>query len=181
MPESNSGITIRAAVPGDLETVVGFNRAMALETEGKTLDPVTLRGGVGEVLQREDLGFYLLAELGGTVVGQLMITYEWSDWRDGFFWWIQSVFVRPKSRRRGVYRALAEHVTGLAKAHGGVRGVRLYVDRDNAGAQAVYRRMGMSRSNYDLYELELTALPKKSPVDGAGPISYLGAKGSPKS
>ena len=157
MPESNSGITIRGAVPGDLETVVGFNRAMAFETEGKGLDPATLRAGVEAVFQREDLGFYLLAELGGTVVGQLMITYEWSDWRDGFFWWIQSVFVSPESRRRGVYRALAEHVTGLAKAHGGVRGVRLYVDRDNAGAQAVYRRMGMSRSNYDLYELEFTA------------------------
>ena len=133
MQQENSEILIRPAVPSDLATVVEFNRALAQESEGKELDLATLRAGVAAVLEREELGFYLLAELGGQVVGQLLITYEWSDWRNGFFWWIQSVYVREDFRRRGVYRALAGHVTELAKRRGDVCGMRLYVDRDNLG------------------------------------------------
>ncbi len=154
MMQQGNEIRIRRAAVSDLETVVQFNLAMARETEGKDLAPATLRAGATAVLEREELGFYLLAELDGVVAGQLLITYEWSDWRNGFFWWIQSVYVREDCRRRGVYRALAGRVTELAKQRGDVCGVRLYVDRDNAVAQEVYRRLGMAQSHYDLYETE---------------------------
>ena len=143
---------IRAATPADIETIASFNEAMATETEGKTLDPATIRAGVRGLFARQDLGFYIVAEDGGRIVGQLMITYEWSDWRDGVFWWIQSVYVRPEFRGKGVYRALHAHVRAMAKAAGGVCGFRLYVEKENAAAQATYRRLGMHETHYVLYE-----------------------------
>lgn len=128
---------------------------MASETEDKGLNPTTLQQGVSEVLRNPQKGFYLLAVLSETVVGQLMITYEWSDWRNGYFWWIQSVYVNQGHRKRGVYKALNEEVLNLARLNGGICGIRLYVDKDNTDAQQVYRNLGMSESNYDMYEIEL--------------------------
>jgi GNAT superfamily N-acetyltransferase len=134
--------------------VVAFNALMARETEDKELDSIKVQAGVAAVLQNDSLGFYLIAEVDGHVAGQLLITSEWSDWRDGFFWWIQSVYVSPEYRRRGVYRALDSHVRDVARKRGDVRGVRLYVERNNHTAQMVYRNLGMSRSSYDMYEVE---------------------------
>ena len=147
-------IIIRKANYLDVSNIVGFNNAMALETEGKTLDYITLKQGVSEVLSDPSKGFYLIAVFSGTVVGQLMITSEWSDWRNGYFWWIQSVYIKQDHRKRGVYRALNEEVLSLAKNNGNICGIRLYVDRDNTIAQRVYHNLGMSTSNYDMYEIE---------------------------
>ena len=150
----NSTILVRRAVAADLDTLARFNAAMAVETEGKTLIADTLRAGVRAVLDNAALGFYLLAEIGGRPAGQLLITAEWSDWRNAWFWWIQSVYVAPEFRRRGVYRALEAEVRQQALAAGNICGLRLYVDRDNRAAQQVYVSLGMSLSHYDLYEVE---------------------------
>lgn len=154
MASSGPKLNVRRAGPPDLASVVQFNADMAQETEGKDLDPETLRSGVAAVLEEEALGFYLLAEWNGNVVGQLLITSEWSDWRNAFFWWIQSVYVLPEYRRRGVYRALDHQVRVEAGRCGNVCGVRLYVDRGNLVAQQTYRELGMSPSHYDMYEVE---------------------------
>jgi GNAT superfamily N-acetyltransferase len=145
---------VRRADLTDLESIVFFNAAMAQETEGKTLDAAKLRAGSKAVLQRKDLGFYLVAEADRRTVGQVLITTEWSDWRNASFWWVQSVYVLPEYRRRGVYRALHEKVRSEAVDLGNVCGVRLYVDRKNWVAQEVYQRLGMSHSHYDMYEVE---------------------------
>jgi GNAT superfamily N-acetyltransferase len=154
MADSGPEIRVRRASLADLETVVAFNAAMAQETEGKNLEQTRLRAGVEAVLQREGLGFNLMAEIDREVVGQLLITTEWSDWRNSYFWWVQSVYVAPDHRHRGVYRALHNHVRTEALSRRNVCGVRLYVDRDNHIAQQVYRNLGMSHSHYDLYEVE---------------------------
>ena len=154
MDEINSEISVRRARGEDLDTIVAFNAAMALETEGKTLDRATLRSGVAAVLQRGALGFYLIAEVGEALAGQLLITTEWSDWRNAYFWWIQSVYVAEEHRRKGVYRALDRSVRAEARREGNVCGVRLYVDRSNHTAQQVYANLGMSPSHYHLYEVE---------------------------
>ena len=149
-------ILVRIAKPGDLEVLVEFNSAMAIETEGRKLDIGTLQAGVAAVLEDGLKGFYLLAECQGNPVGQLLVTSEWSDWRNAYFWWIQSVFVKPEYRRRGVYRALDRQVRIKAEEQGDVCGVRLYVDRQNHGAQQVYANLGMSPSHYDMYEVEFS-------------------------
>ena len=138
----------------DLGTVVGFNAPMALETEGKTLDMELLTKGVSAVFAKDGLGFYLIAEAEGRAVGQLLITTEWSDWRNGYFWWIQSVYVAAAYRRRGVYRVLDSHVRVLAKKQGDVCGLRLYVERNNQVAQQVYSSLDMHLSYYDLFEID---------------------------
>lgn len=145
-------LTIRPATAADAETIASFNEAMATETEGKTLAPETIRAGVRALLSRHDLGFYLVAEEDGRIVGQLMVTFEWSDWRNGLVWWVQSVYVRPEARGRGVYRALHGHVREAARGDGGVRGLRLYVERENRTAQATYGRLGMRETGYRLFE-----------------------------
>jgi ribosomal protein S18 acetylase RimI-like enzyme len=145
--------SVRRAAARDREVLVEFNLAMARETEAKELAPEVLRAGVAHFIERPQYGFYVVAEDAGGVVGSLMITYEWSDWRDGLFWWIQSVYVRPADRRRGVYRRLYEHVKRLAAADGGeVRGFRLYVEKENRVAQATYERLGMAETHYRMYE-----------------------------
>ena len=154
MADRPTGINVRAATPADIDTIVAFNSAMAWETEGIGLDVDRLRRGVTVVLDDPDRGCYFLAEIAGSVVGQLMITYEWSDWRNGCFWWIQSVYVHPDHRRRGVYRALDAHVRAEAMRDGSVCGLRLYVDRDNHVAQSVYANLDMQHSHYDLYEID---------------------------
>ena len=145
---------VRPATLDDLRTLVEFNAAMALETEGMTLDLECLRAGVAAVLDGDSRGFYFVAEDSGRVVGQLLITTEWSDWRNAYFWWIQSVYVTPEFRRRGVYRNLHNHVLVESRVQGDVCGLRLYVDRDNSVAQRVYASLEMRRSHYDLWEID---------------------------
>ena len=127
---------------------------MAQETEGLALDADVVRPGVAAVLADDALGFYLVAEVDGQAAGQLMVTYEWSDWRNGLFWWIQSVYVRLEFRRRGVYSALHRQVAQAAQEAGGVRGIRLYVEQDNTIAQQVYESLEMHRTRYQMYEVE---------------------------
>jgi len=132
--------------------IVRFNQAMALETEGKALDPDTLGRGVKRVFDEPTLGRYLVAQAeDGTVVACLMITYEWSDWRDAPVWWIQSVYVSPEHRRKGVFKRLYRSVRALGEA-AGVCGYRLYVERENTRAQQTYEDLGMSRAGYLMFE-----------------------------
>lgn len=138
-----------------LYDIIDFNAEMAKETEGKDLDIELLRLGVEAVLNQSDLGFYLIAEHNGRPVGQLLITHEWSDWRNAFFWWIQSVYVVPEYRRMGVYRSLHVYATVMARGQGNVCGLRLYVDKENGIAQGVYANLGMRQARYDMYEIEL--------------------------
>jgi ribosomal protein S18 acetylase RimI-like enzyme len=148
----NSDLLIRAARAEDADTIAAFNAAMAWETEGKRLLPEVLGAGVRRLLAEPPLGFYLVAVVRGEVVGCLMVTTEWSDWRNGRFWWIQSVYVPAAWRRRGVFRALYAHVTRAAGSEADVCGVRLYVERENTVAQATYRNLGMSETDYLLFE-----------------------------
>lgn len=145
-------LTIRDAARADIETIARFNSAMAVETEGRPLEPGTIHNGVAAVLADPTKGRYWVAEVDGQVVGQLMITYEWSDWRNGVLWWIQSVYVQPERRREGVFSALYHHVESLASARPDVCGLRLYVERDNARAQNTYSSLGMTEPNYLVME-----------------------------
>jgi GNAT superfamily N-acetyltransferase len=146
-------VVVRPARPQDLDLLVDFNAAMALETEDLRLDPARLRAGVAAALADPQRGAYRVAELDGRPAGALLLTREWSDWRNGWFLWIQSVYVRPEARRHGVYRALHADVLAGAAAAGDVVGVRLYVDRENSQAQRTYERLGMQRARYDLFEV----------------------------
>jgi len=150
-----TAIRVRAAQAQDRESLVEFNAAMALETENKTLDPAVLAAGVGAVLGEPQRGFYLIAECDGRVAGCLMITFEWSDWRNGDWWWLQSVYIAPLFRRRGVFRALYAEVERLAVAAPRVVGVRLYVERDNARAQQTYASLDLQQTHYLMYEKTL--------------------------
>ena len=143
---------IRDGLPADAPVIAAFNAAMARETEALELDPVRLLAGVRAVFDDPAKGFYLVAEQDGEVIGQLMITYEWSDWRNGDLWWLQSVYVAPEHRRRGVFRRLFEHVLREAEANPGVVGVRLYVEDGNAPARDVYRRLGLRAGGYHVME-----------------------------
>ena len=148
-------VRIRDAKPSDQEFLARGNEAMALETEHKRLDPVTIRRGVASALANPAHGRYFVAEDdAGDAVGQLMITYEWSDWRDGQFWWIQSVYVMPAARRGGVFRALYDHVDTLARSTPGVVGLRLYVELDNVAARRTYERCGMHDGGYRIMEVD---------------------------
>ena len=150
-----SDITVRLGTPGDIDALVASQQAMARETEGKTLHAAQLRKGVNAVFISPDKGFYLVAQVESEVVGTLLITYEWSDWRNATFWWVQSVYVDPSWRRRGVYRAMHEYVRESASARKDVCGLRLYVDRDNHVAQQTYADLGMVNSRYDMYEMDI--------------------------
>lgn len=145
-------VTIRAATEGDTDILTQFNHSMAEETEEKTLDPDTVRKGVQSVLDDPSRGFYLLAVREEAIVGSLMVTPEWSDWRNGTFWWIQSVYVRPYARRSGVYRALHRAVRIRARAADDVCGLRLYVERGNEAARETYEALGMTETSYRMYE-----------------------------
>ena len=161
-----SDISARRAKPADTKRIAAFQQAMALETEGKTLDPETLRQGIDAVFQDPRKGFYIVAVASGDsdnaddvdaqqVVGSLLITYEWSDWRNATFWWIQSVYVHPDWRRMGVYRRMYAYVLDAVNARKDICGIRLYVERANAVAQQTYANLGMRKSHYDLYEIDL--------------------------
>lgn len=143
-------ITIRPATPADEDTVVRYNAALAWETEGKTLNPATLRLGVRAGLTDPAKGFYVIAERDGEAIGQAAVTFEWSDWRNGWYWWIQSVYVRHDARRGGVFTELYRHLESLALADPTVIGIRLYVERENARAHATYRKLGFEDESYML-------------------------------
>jgi len=157
-----SSIAIRAATFDDIERLATWAVAMAQETEHKRLDPDTVRAGVRAVLQHPARGCYFIAErdesnadgAARAAIGTLMLTHEWSDWRNGDWWWIQSVYVEPASRRSGVYRALYDHVHALAQATPDVCGLRLYVERENANAQRTYESLGMRDAGYAMFEAE---------------------------
>ncbi len=154
MDTSETSPVVRHATLTDARTIAAFNQAMAAETEGITLDPAAVGDGVRRALGNPRLGTYYLAEVDGTVVGQTMVTTEWSDWRNGFFWWIQSVYVAPEHRGQGVFRALYEHIHKLAQSRHEIRGLRLYVRRDNRRAINTYRGLGMSPTDYVFLETE---------------------------
>ncbi|MGC4097682.1 MAG: GNAT family N-acetyltransferase [Nitrospira sp.] len=143
---------------------------MALETERRQLDSATLRRGGLAVLDSSEYGFYILAERADEKshqpIGQLMITYEWSDWRNGLFWWIQSVYVVPDWRRMGVFRTMYDHILVKARAEPRVCGIRLYVERENHRAQTVYQRMGLLPSPYVVYEQDFI-LGQSGPIQSS--------------
>ena len=147
--------TLREGRPGDAEIIAAYNSAMAEETEGKALDPELIGAGVRRLLQDAAMGRYWVAESEGQVIGQLMVTYEWSDWRNGTIWWIQSVYVRPDWRRNGVFSALYRHVESLARATPHVIGLRLYVEENNKRAQRTYAALGMVNPSYLVMEAML--------------------------
>lgn len=151
----NSALTIRAAEPRDTDVLADFNVAMALETENRQLDPPTVRAGVAGLLVQPQFGFYLVAAVKDRVVGSLMVTYEWSDWRNKCFWWIQSVYVEPAFRRQGIFTRLFQAVRTQASQRDDVCGLRLYVEQHNRVAQATYTSLGMDETHYDMYEVEL--------------------------
>ncbi|MCE9595079.1 MAG: GNAT family N-acetyltransferase [Planctomycetes bacterium] len=150
----NSNVTVRPATESDEPDLVAFNLALAEETEGRALDATRVADGVAAVLADSQRGRYFVAERAGAVVGGLLVTTEWSDWRNGWFWWLQSVYVVPDARRSGVYTALHRHVVEAARRRHDVCGVRLYVERENRGARAVYERLGMHHARYEFFELD---------------------------
>jgi ribosomal protein S18 acetylase RimI-like enzyme len=151
MDPMTDSFSLRRAQMADASIVAGFNQAMALETENKTLNPALVQAGVLAVLNEPRRGFYLVAERAGELIGGLMITYEWSDWRNADFWWIQSVYVRPEARRQGVYAALYREIEREARAAGAC-GLRLYVENDNQAAMSTYSRLGMVDAHYRVME-----------------------------
>ena len=147
-------ILIRDASPTDAAVVADFNARLARETEGLELEPARLAAGVTRLLNEPGKGRYFLAVADGQIAGQMMITCEWSDWRNGDFWWIQSVYVRPEFRRQGVFRALFQHVERLARRGPDICGLRLYMHAANESARATYLRLGMAESHYEFFELD---------------------------
>lgn len=145
--------SIREAIADDRDWLADCAIAMALETEHKQLDPGTVRAGVAVGIADPAKARYFIAmDTNGSVIGTLMLTREWSDWRNGDWWWIQSVYVPPAHRRRGVFAALYRHAEALARATPGVIGLRLYVERDNAAAQRTYSALGMDDAGYRIFE-----------------------------
>lgn len=156
-------LIIRAANLDDVESIITFSAAMALETENRHLDVNRLREGSLSLLNTPSYGFFMVAEIRDgeqrRLIGQLMITYEWSDWRNGVFWWIQSVYVALPWRRQGVFRRMHDVIVGQAKADPRVCGIRLYVEQDNRTAQTVYQRVGLSPSAYAVFEQDFVLAP----------------------
>lgn len=163
-------LIVRLATHEDLETLTEYSAAMARETEQRTLDRARLRMGTQAVIDQPERGQYFVAVLqqalpADTVtIGQLLITYEWSDWRNALFWWIQSVYVHPAWRRKGVYRHMHRTILDLARSRGNVCGVRLYVEGSNRVAKLVYDRVGLSFSAYQIYESDFV-LPHRHSND----------------
>lgn len=149
-------VLIRRARLEDVETLIRFSAAMARETEQRTLDPGRLRQGTLAVFDQAERGMFYVAEHRPTlmVVGQCLITYEWSDWRNAQFWWIQSVYVDPQWRRRGVYRRLHDTIRQQAEATPDVCGIRLYVEQGNSVAQRTYEAVNLHRAKYEIWEVD---------------------------
>lgn len=151
------GLQVRPATTADLDWLAASAVAMAWETERKRLDPQTVRAGIEAGLADPAKARYFVARRDGTPAGTLMLTSEWSDWRNGAWWWIQSVYVPAEHRRCGVFAALYAHVEAMARAAPGVIGLRLYVEHDNAAAARTYEAQGMRDAGYRLYESEFGA------------------------
>ena len=155
-------IKIRTATPNDVPIIADFNIKLAWETEQRRLDSETVLAGVRGLFQKPSRGTYYLAEVaensGTAVVGQLLITYEWSDWRNGDFWWIQSVYVAANFRSQGIFRALFQHVQTLAKSQPEICGMRLYMDAHNDAARRAYERLGLKQTDYQVFELDFARL-----------------------
>jgi ribosomal protein S18 acetylase RimI-like enzyme len=145
-------MNIRIAEARDTASLVAFNQAMALETEGKSLDGDVLTSGVSAIFSDGKKGFYAVAEDGETIAGGLMVTFEWSDWRNAWFWWIQSVYILPEYRGQSIYSKLYDFVKARALEQGNVCGFRLYVEKENEHAQAVYKKLGMDETYYLMFE-----------------------------
>ena len=145
-------MNIRIAKAEDAPDLVEFNQAMALETEGKRLETEVLQSGVTAVLNDKNKGFYVVAEDENKIVGGLMVTFEWSDWRDNWFWWIQSVYILPEARGKKIYSRMYDFVKEKARDSGDVCGFRLYVEKENTNARKVYEKLGMEASHYLMYE-----------------------------
>jgi GNAT superfamily N-acetyltransferase len=143
---------IREAALDDAGVIAQFNINLAWETEHLKLGPETVAAGVKRLIQNRPRGVYYVAEESGRVVGQLCLTYEWSDWRNGNFWWIQSVYVEAAARGRGVFTALFEHVQSLARADQEVCGLRLYMEQDNERARRAYLKLGLLQTHYQVFE-----------------------------
>ena len=150
--QEDDGLSVRKGELRDARAIAAFNQAMALETEHRALVPELIAGGVQRLLSDPGLGFYVVAEHEGQVVACLMVTNEWSDWRNSLFWWIQSVYVQAPWRRRGVYRRLYDFVRELAARDPAICGFRLYVEKDNVTAQRTYASLGMAATDYLMYE-----------------------------
>lgn len=150
----NQNLQISIAKIDDANILADFNVKMAKETEDKNLNFDLVLDATKKVINSNDKGFYLIAKLNNVPVGSLLITYEWSDWRNGYFWWIQSVYVIPEYRKRGIFKDLYNFVKDIAKKNKDVCGLRLYVDRDNTTAQKVYKNLGMIETNYVMMEEE---------------------------
>ena len=144
--------SVREAKKNDACKIVEFQMAMAFETESLELDKSVLSLGVNAVLEDHSKARYFIAEDDGNSIGMLMITLEWSDWRNGWVWWIQSVYTAPEYRKQGIYKQLYEHIKSLVAASDNIRGIRLYVDNRNTAAQKVYRSLGMNGDHYTTYE-----------------------------
>ncbi len=143
---------VREASVDDLKTIVAFQTLMAKETEDLMLDNYTLNKGVEAVLLDSGRAKYFIAETNGVPSGMLMITYEWSDWRNGWVWWIQSVFTDPGFRKQGIYRLLYNHIKSIVLSTESIKGIRLYVDKRNNPAQKVYENLGMNGNHYSTFE-----------------------------
>jgi GNAT superfamily N-acetyltransferase len=156
-------IDVRTARPEDLAFLVEGNARMAEETEARTLDRALLEAGVAAALADPAKGTYFIAEHAGRAVGQLLRTYEWSDWRNGLYWWIQSVYVVQDARGRGVFAALYRHLDSLARREPSVCGIRLYVERDNRTAAAIYAHLGLADTGYRVLESVFRARGRAPP------------------
>jgi len=151
---SNFQICIRRARLNDARVIAQFNAALALETEHRELDLNRVLRGVRALLRDRAKGIYFVAEINRTLAGQVLITYEWSDWRNGNFWWIQSVYVRPEFRGLGVFKTLFAHIQRLAHTRKDVCGLRLYVERENTNAKRAYKKLGLKKTSYELLETD---------------------------
>jgi ribosomal protein S18 acetylase RimI-like enzyme len=143
---------IRQATINDTAAIADFNIKMAKETEDLALIPDVINAGVRNMIENPAMGFYLVAEDNHVIQASLMVTTEWSDWRNGLFWWIQSVYVQPQYRRMGLYSKLYEKVKNLAQDNNNVCGFRLYVEHENVTAQKTYRSLGMEKTDYQMFE-----------------------------
>ena len=148
-------IKIRQAALADAQVIAAYNLRLAEESEGLRLAEAVVHAGVAALLKDPAKGIYYVAEVEGSVVGQVMITYEWSDWRNGNLWWIQSVYVKPEFRAQGVFRRLFEHLKTLAQEQKDVPALRLYVHADNTRAHRSYENLGMKRTKYEVFEMDL--------------------------
>lgn len=160
-PDASTDTTIRNATRDDIAFLADCNLAMARESEQKLLARDVLTRGIVAVFDHPERGFYIIAERDGKRAGSLLITHEWSDWRNGGWWWIQSVYVMPDARRCGVFTTMYREIESRARATSGVIGLRLYVEKENTGAQATYEALGMEPAYYSLYQLAWSATDAK--------------------